>query len=308
MKYLGFGSPLMDIIGDVNSSLIKKHNLKLDETIHRKITETNIFSVLENECEVTYVPGGCSYNTMRVLNFMLGDKGSVGVLGSVGNDNYGDLYEKLLKEESIHSIFEKYTDVNTGVCAVYCHNKDRGHVTDLGASTLVSQDFVQETWDSFKQVDLIYTELFILKHRKNIVYLLAELGTCERKVFGFNLPSFYFIETFLEDIKSLFEHADVVFTNAAEAVFFGNLLGIQDSENLGELCVHLAKLPKKNKKRSVLSLSPVDPILHTSPNTITLITISHTPVSIYPNMSMRNLSLTLTVPVMPLREVSYPDI
>jgi adenosine kinase len=180
---------------------------------------------------------------------MLGEKGTVGVLGSVGHDNYGELYEKLLKEETIHSIFEKFNEVNTGVCAVYCHNKDRGHVTDLGASTLVSQDFVEKAWESFKQVDLIYTELFILKHRKNIVYLLAELGTCDRKIFGFNLPSFYFIETFLEDIKALFEHADIVFTNAAEAVFFGNLLGLQDSENLSELCLQLAKLPKKNKSK-----------------------------------------------------------
>ena len=32
------------------------------------MSETNIFSILENECEVTYVPGGCSYNTMRILN------------------------------------------------------------------------------------------------------------------------------------------------------------------------------------------------------------------------------------------------
>jgi adenosine kinase len=180
---------------------------------------------------------------------MLLDKGNVGVLGSVGNDNYGDLYEKLLKEESILPLFERFNEVNTGVCAVYCHNKDRGHVTDLGASTLVSQEFVQKIWDSFKNTELIYTELFILKHRKNIVYMLAELGTCDRKIFGFNLPSFYFIETFLEDIKALFEHADIVFTNAAEAIFFGTHLMINDSENLSELCVQLAKFPKKNKTK-----------------------------------------------------------
>lgn len=180
---------------------------------------------------------------------MLNEKNNVCLLGSVGNDSYGELYEKLLKEENITSIFERFDVTNTGVCAVYCHNKDRGHITDLGASTLISNDYVQKVWDSIKNVELIFTELFILKHRKNIVYKLAELSNNDRKIFGFNLPSFYFIETYIDDIKNLFEYADIVFANAAEAVFLGKLLKIQDPENLAELCIHLAKLNKKNKSK-----------------------------------------------------------
>jgi hypothetical protein len=68
IKYVGFGSPLMDMIADVSSETIKKHNLNLNETVHRKMSETNILSVLEEEKDITYVAGGCSYNTMRVLN------------------------------------------------------------------------------------------------------------------------------------------------------------------------------------------------------------------------------------------------
>jgi len=179
---------------------------------------------------------------------MLNEK-NVGVLGSVGNDSYGQLYETLLEGENIVPVFEKFDATNTGVCAVYCHNKDRGHVTDLGASALVSNEYVTKVWEMFKNVELIFTELFILKQRKKIVYQLAELANNDRKHFGFNLPSFYFIETFLEDIKNLFEYADIVFANAAEAVFLGNLLKIHDPENLSELCIHLAKLGKKNKNK-----------------------------------------------------------
>lgn len=68
IKFVGFGSPLMDMIADVSTDTINKHNLKLNETIHKKMTETNIFKILEEEATITYVPGGCSYNTMRVLN------------------------------------------------------------------------------------------------------------------------------------------------------------------------------------------------------------------------------------------------
>jgi adenosine kinase len=99
-----------------------------------------------------------------------------------------------------------------------------------------------------KTVELIYTELFILKHRKNIVYLLAESTNTDNKTFGFNLPSFYFIETFLEDIKNLFEYADIVFANFAEAIFFGKLLGLE-TDDVEEICLFLSKMPKKNKNK-----------------------------------------------------------
>ena len=68
IKFVGFGSPLMDMIADVSSKTIKRHNLKHNETTHKKMSETNIFNILEQEAIITYVAGGCSYNTMRVLN------------------------------------------------------------------------------------------------------------------------------------------------------------------------------------------------------------------------------------------------
>lgn len=161
---------------------------------------------------------------------MLKDKTSedkTGLLGSVGQDFYGDLYASLLEKEDVIPIFEQCEKVNTGVCCVFCHNRDRGHLTDLGASTLISKEFVQRVWDSFSQVELIYTELYILKHRREIVYMLADLALADNRSFGFNLPSHYFIETYFEDIKSLWENADFAFANAAEALLFGRLLGIQ---------------------------------------------------------------------------------
>jgi sugar/nucleoside kinase (ribokinase family) len=162
-----------------------------------------------------------------------------GLLGSVGNDFYGDLYADLLQKENIVPLFEKYDDIITGLCCVFCHNRDRGHITDLGASTLISIEFVQRIWEEIKNVKLIYTELFILKHRKNIVYLLAESSLNDDKIFGFNLPSSYFIETYFQDILNLIEYADVLFANAAEAILFSSLLGLVRIKNLDFLRMSL---------------------------------------------------------------------
>jgi adenosine kinase len=263
IKFVGFGSPLMDMIADVSAETIKKHNLKLNETIHMKMSETKIFNILEEEAKITYVAGGCSYNTMRVLNWILNDdNGKVALIGAVGKDKYGDLYSDLLKKENIVPLFEQFEEVNTGICAVYCNNRDRGHVTDLGASILVSDKMLSETKEVLQNAELIFTELFILKHKKEFVNKLAEIGSSSKKVFGFNLPSFYFIETFLEDIKHVLKFADVVFTNAAEASFFAKLCKFStDSENLADVCKFMASYEKKNtdKKRVVVITNGPDP-------------------------------------------------
>ena len=187
-------------------------------------------------------------------------RGSIGVLGSIGNDIYGDMYADLLEQESIEAIFEKFDNTNSGFCGVFCHNKDRGHITDLGASTLINDNFVDSIWDQIKDVQLIFTELFILKHKKNIVFKLAELGNQDEKIFGFNLPSFYFIETFLTEIKSLLEYSDIIFSNAAEAVFFAKLMGLE-TDNFELICEFIAKYQKKNpmKKRTVVITCGPDP-------------------------------------------------
>ena len=180
-------------------------------------------------------------------------RGSIGVLGSIGDDLYGQIYSELLEQESIEAIFEKIDNQTTGFCGVFCYEKDRGHITDLGASTLVSDEFVDSNWEKIKDVQLIFTELFILKHKRSIVFKLAELGLHDEKIFGFNFPSFYFIENFLTEMKQLLENADIIFSNAAEAIFFAKLMGME-TDNFGLICEFIAKYPKKNvsKRRTVV--------------------------------------------------------
>lgn len=147
----------------------------------------------------------------------------VGLFGSVGADRYGEKFEELLKYENIQPIFEKIEGQQTGMCLVYVYNKDRGHITDLAASTSITKQFYLDNLETIRHVDLIYSELFILKHRRQMLFDLAELMIGPTKLFGFNLPSFWFIETFLKDIISLVEYADVLFSNAAEAQLFAKL-------------------------------------------------------------------------------------
>lgn len=45
-----------------------RYNLKLNETIHMPIKDSKIIEAFSEKGQIELVPGGCSYNTMRVLN------------------------------------------------------------------------------------------------------------------------------------------------------------------------------------------------------------------------------------------------
>lgn len=71
---------------------------------------------------------------------------SCALVGSIGQDNYGRLYKELVEKEKIVPFFEEFTEDNTGICCVYCHDRDRGHITDLGASILISENYVKNNF------------------------------------------------------------------------------------------------------------------------------------------------------------------
>ena len=251
IKYLTFGSPLMDIIVDVESDFISRNSLKLDTTNHVDSTSDPVFRELKSY-KPHYIAGGCSYNAIRVLNWILSDteeKGLVACLGSIGDDLEGKKYKSLLEKENIASIFETYKGKITGKCAVICNLRNRVHLTDLGASTLISDEFVTENWSTIKDVSLVYTELYILSSRASTVFKLAELCLDDKKTFGFNLPAEFFLNKFSEKILEVITYGDVIFANLEEAKFMVTEVLKQEYSDISDLAIILAKLPKKNTKK-----------------------------------------------------------
>ena len=265
IKYMSFGSPLMDLIADVSREFIERNEIELDSTLHRKLGEIKYLNEFLTQHQMTYIPGGCQFNAMRVFNWML-DKDEtdiVGFLGSVGEeDPYGDYYQALLSSENIIPIFQTIDNEVTGLCLVMCCNRDRAHITDLGASVSISKDFVERYWNRFKDVKLIYTELFILKTKKEICYKIAELGLRDETIYGFNLPSEFFLRNYTADISKLCEYADIIFANHSEAIAFCKFLNLKIEQNetvadIAEiLCKNIQKLNKNKKRIVVITCGP----------------------------------------------------
>ena len=59
IKYMSFGSPLMDCIGDVSKEFIEQNKIELDSTIHKKLSEITFLNDFLINSNVTNIPGGC---------------------------------------------------------------------------------------------------------------------------------------------------------------------------------------------------------------------------------------------------------
>ena len=87
----------------------------------------------------------------------------------------------------------------------------------MGASISISDEFVERNLNKFKNFKLIYTELFILKTKRDICFKLVDLGLRDETVYGFNLPSDFFLKNYTKDKSKLCEYVDITFANEFEA-------------------------------------------------------------------------------------------
>ena len=251
VEYLTFGSPIMDLIVYVDKEFTKKHDLKLDTTSHGD-RDSRLFHDIE-KMNPRISMGGCSYNAIRVFNWMINnteEQGKVACLGAIGKDILGNEYVEGLLKENIQPYLEVIESDVTAKCATIIEGRERCHITDLGASTKISYEYVEQHWEKLKDLKLVYTELYILCHQRSVLKDFAKLCLDKNKLFGFNFPSIGFLNAFDNEIKEMIEYGDIIFANKEEANHFVcNVLNVGCAD-VSELAEILVKLPKKNKNKS----------------------------------------------------------
>ena len=56
IKYMSFGSPLMDLIADVTPEFIERNEIELDTTIHKKLGDIKYINEFLTQHQITYIP------------------------------------------------------------------------------------------------------------------------------------------------------------------------------------------------------------------------------------------------------------
>ena len=228
MKVLGMGNALLDIVIHLASDkYLDELNLP---KASMQLIDSDRLEQIQNHLEdlkSELASGGSAANTVHGLA-SLGIK--TGFIGSIGKDEFGEFFEKDMKEKGISPSF-RYSDSPTGrAMALVSPDSERTFGTFLGAAMELSPDHIDASmFDSF---DLLHIEGYLVQNHELIekaVRLARENGL----EVSIDLASYNIVEEnrdFLAEI--LKKHVTIVFANEEEAK---SMTGKEPREALDEL-------------------------------------------------------------------------
>lgn len=216
IKLLGVGSPLLDILINIEENFLKNINGKKGGM--ELIDISAIDSLLNRtNAERKIVPGGSAANTILALS-TLGIK--TGFLGKIGSDEEGDFYTNNYKEAGGDiSRFKINPNIRTGQClSLVTPDSERTMRTYLGAaSTITPEDISRE---DFKDYTHLHIEGYMFHNREVIEKILTLSKEAGLKV-SIDLASFEIVRDNMDILPKLIEkYVDIVFCNEDEASMY----------------------------------------------------------------------------------------
>ena len=228
---VGIGNALLDFIVEVDDGILAEMNLAKGQfTLIDKEKSKELLKKLEKH-EVKTAPGGSSANTLAGVS-VLG--GNAVLIGKVGKDKHGDIYEQKTSDCGVNVKFSRHKSEMTGHCITFITpDAERTFATHLGAALHLRKKDIFEK--EIKASKILHTEGYqledpILKEAAVHAMKIAKKNGIKVSI---DLSDPGLIGRNLEPIKKLVkDYADIVFVNEIEAEV---LTGKKDEEALHEI-------------------------------------------------------------------------
>jgi sugar/nucleoside kinase (ribokinase family) len=228
----GLGHPLMDIIAFVDDEFLIKHNL--NKGLFHPAEHEDIKKVLSELEDYILTAGDSTANTLTGIT-NIGGKSIY--YGSIGNDEYGTIFQKTLEKENVKTkLFTSEYSTGIALCLV-TKDGQRTFLVHLGAALnfniknidendIINSKVVHITGYQIDDLNMrivaIHIKNIAKKNNVLVSFDFADPGVVKR--------NYDFILDFLKDV-------DIIFANEEEAKAFTNLIDPLDSLNfLNELC------------------------------------------------------------------------
>ena len=232
-KYLGIGSPVVDMLAQVDESILakisgEKGGMELVST--EQMSE--IVALLDRD--PVKACGGSAGNTSFAIA-RLGANASF--LGQLGCDEDGSFYAESFINQGGNKEKFKYIDtVHTARClSLITPDSERTMRTDLGAAALLDPESI--TLDDFAGIDFVHIEGYLLFNPDLALKVLgtAKEAGCEVSL---DLGAFEVVTAAGKNLEKLLtEYVDYVFANEDEArAFTGSSDPKVGLESLGKFC------------------------------------------------------------------------
>merc|ERR1719204_1834180 len=201
--------------------------------------------------DVQYIAGGATLNTIRVAQWMLGDNGTTGYIGAIGNDVFGQLMKEQCKKDGVATEFMVNPNVPTGACAVAIYDKERGLVANLAAANTYKKEHLVEHKNLCLRARIIYSAGYFLTVCPDAMMMAAGVTMTTNSLYCINLSAPFIISYFADPLAKVIECADYVFGNEDEAKVYGETQKMTDTTPKA-VAQYIAKLPCKKAMRTVV--------------------------------------------------------
>ncbi|MBT3356195.1 adenosine kinase [bacterium] len=242
---IGIGSPLLDIVMQVDEDTLSKMNLKKGSM--KLISKDESLSIAKETAQIKkrVSPGGSSANTISGAN-ALGTE--TGFIGAVGDDEYGELYKKQTEDEGVTPFLHHQEESVTGHAFTFITpDGERTFATHLGAANTLEKEHIKE--DQIKDAKFFHIEAYQLEDPllcRALFHAIAIAKDAKTKI-SLDLSD----AALINRNKILFtdvicEHVDVVFANEDEAREFTGKDNEEALDYIAKMCdVAVVKLGEK---------------------------------------------------------------
>ena len=233
-KILGVGSPLVDLLINVDDTFLKEHVSGAKggmEMVAPEVIESLTAAYAKEPCQA---PGGSAGNTIFALSKMGVE---CAMLGKLGADSAGNFYRQQFRNNGgSDGYFIETSSAPTGKClSIVTPDAERTMRSALGASLLLEKEEIEQV--DFTPFDLVYIEGYMLFSPVfDTLIQRAKSAGCR---IGFDLASFEVAGIFKEKLlkEILPSYVDLIFANEEEgAALLGEMPPGEMAEKLSAIC------------------------------------------------------------------------
>lgn len=256
-------NPLLDIQAVGDEKLLEKYGLKANDAILAEEKHLGLYDDLIQNYNAVLIAGGAAQNTARGAQYILPADSTV-YIGCIGRDKYGKQLEDICAKAGVKTEYRYDDETPTGRCGVVITGHNRSLCTDLAAANKYKVDHLKqpEVWKHAENANFLYVGGYHLTVSVPAILALAEEAAAKNKVFILNLSAPFIAQFFKDQLDQVLPYVDILIGNESEAAAYAESHDIS-SKDVKEIAKEIAKLPKKNSKKSrtVIFTQGTDPTI-----------------------------------------------
>lgn len=231
-RILGIGNALVDVLTFISEdSVLDSFSLPKGSMQLVDYEKSRLVKEKTGTYKQVLASGGSAANTIHGLS-MLGN--SPGFIGSIGEDDLGNLFENEMKTAGANTFLFRRTNATGTAVALVSPDSERTFATHLGAAVELSASDINPEY--FRGFHILYMEgylIFDLPLVEAASKLAKELGM----EIAIDLASYNVVEHRHADFKYILEkYADIIFANEDEARAFTGEKPADALNSLAKIC------------------------------------------------------------------------